>query len=216
MIVVFSGVDGAGKSTQIKHLTHFLGKQEKTSTVVWSRGGYTPGMEWVKKWVRKLSGRKIPDSGISKARSEVLSKKWVAYAWLTFAMLDLMILYGVLIRFRSFIGEIVVCDRYLIDTQLDFQRNFPQIKIEKMLLWRILKAVSPKADSYFLLWVPVAESIQRSIQKEDPFPNDQETLRWRLEKYMDNKFIAKEYLMIDCRNSVDDVSNEIQCHLNII
>ena len=49
MIIVFSGVDCAGKSTQIELLKkEFLG-QGIESQSLWSRGGYTPGFELLKK-----------------------------------------------------------------------------------------------------------------------------------------------------------------------
>ena len=59
MIIVFSGVDCAGKSTQIELLKkEFLG-QGIESQSLWSRGGYTPGFELLKKLLRIVIGKKV-------------------------------------------------------------------------------------------------------------------------------------------------------------
>ena len=49
MIVVFSGTDGSGKSTQIKILINEFRKQGFRAKYIWARGGYTPLFSALKK-----------------------------------------------------------------------------------------------------------------------------------------------------------------------
>jgi len=47
-IIVFSGLDCSGKSTQIDFLDRKFAKNNQRSFVFWSRGGYTSGYQKLK------------------------------------------------------------------------------------------------------------------------------------------------------------------------
>jgi len=210
MIIVFSGIDGAGKSTQIERLTQYLERDGKCVSVIWSRGGYTPGIEWLKNAVRKILKDKVPASGSSPERTKSLSSNWIGYVWLSLAMLDLLVLYGVVIRWRSLMGRVVICDRYLRDTELDFHHNFSKIKFQKMLLWKLLVLSSPKADASFVLWISVDESLRRSSLKNEPFPDNSSTLEWRLKEYLDTKrFPDSKYVRICCEQPLESIEAQV-------
>jgi hypothetical protein len=52
--------------------------------------------------------------------------------------------------------------------------------------------------------------MRRSNEKGEPFPDDEETLTWRLKAYMDEAvFPMDRYIRLDCRRSVAEVSQEI-------
>lgn len=183
-IVVFSGMDCAGKSTQIELLQNHLSANGKRSIVFWSRGGYTPGMNWIKSLLRRNpSSSAVPAAGPSEARTQAFSRPVVRKAWLSLAMIDLMLLYGVWLRWKKLQGYVVICDRFLGDTALDFELNFPTEPVQQWLLWRMLEAITPTPNAAFLLTIPVEESMRRSIEKEEPFPDSEETLAKRLDRY---------------------------------
>ena len=209
MIVVFSGMDCAGKSTQIDKLTRSFQKNGKRVFYIWSRGGYTSGIEWLKQMARLILGKRVPDTGRSKVRTQKLSKPWIARLWLTVAMLDLVILYGIVIRFRSLIGQVVICDRYLGDTALDFSLNFPHINFRQMWAWHLLLWVVPKPNYSFLLLLPASISMERSKLKKEPFPDDKDTLELRLQTYQSSHWFDG-YEVIDASKSIDDVGNSIR------
>lgn len=210
MLITFSGLDGAGKSTQIQRLEQWCERNNKKVVCLWARGGYTPGFEWLKKMLRLFLGRRLPPPGTSAVRLEKLARPRVARIWLGLAMVDLMLYWGIYLRYQRLRGRAVICDRYLDDTRLDFRRNFPAILFERSVLWRLLTWITPRPDASFLLWVQVAESLRRSREKGEPFPDDEPTLAWRLAAYMDETlFPDSRYMRLDCSLSVDTVAAKI-------
>ncbi len=184
-LITFSGLDGAGKSTQIALLTDYLLKSGRKPVYIWTRGGYTSVLQGLKTLSRRLLSRSLPPSGKSPQRSYAFSKWWVRRLWLSLSLLDLLWVYGVQIRWHRYRGRTVLCDRYVWDTAIDFRLNFPQEKLERYWLWRLLERISPQPDAAFLMLLSVEESVRRSEIKGEPFPDLVEVLRQRLAYYQD-------------------------------
>ncbi len=182
-LVTFSGLDGCGKTTQLDLLEAALRADGYRVRRVWSRGGYTEGVLWLKATARRLLGRRAPSPGPSAARSQALGRPWVRDVWLTVALLDLMRLYGVELRVAALRGDAVLCDRYLWDSLVDFEVNFPGSRVSERLLWRVLVAVSRRPDAAFFLEVDPAEGERRSLAKGDPFPEPLDARRRRRAEY---------------------------------
>lgn len=182
-MVVFSGLDGAGKSTQIGLLQATLRQRGYRCRYVWSRGGYTPMFELLKRVLRRAPGGVLPPSGNSSQRTQAFRKPWLRRLWLVLALIDLMWLYGCQLRWWRRQGYAVICDRYLWDTLIDFRLNFPAERVERWWLWKLLVWVAARPDAAFLLLIPVAESLRRSDIKGEPFRDSPEVLGQRLAQY---------------------------------
>ena len=209
-IIVFSGTDGSGKSSQIELLKRFFENQGCKVQVIWARGGYTPLFSFLKKILRILLAKKIPKAGENHSRSKMLKKKSISSTWLTIAILDLFLFYGVYVRVLSFLNFIVICDRYIEDTEIDFNRNFPGIFNSESLLWKLLIWSLPTPRQSFLLYVPVDVSLIRSKMKGEPFPDTPETLAFRLKAYLDESiFPSDKYHKIDCQKPIESINSEI-------
>ena len=116
-LILFSGIDGGGKSTQIERLTSVLRERWGEPVVFWSRGGYTPGFERLKRGLRRGTGSTImPPAGRSAERSRSLRRPWIRRAWLALAVLDLLWWYGVRVRGWRRRGRAVILDRYWLPT----------------------------------------------------------------------------------------------------
>jgi dTMP kinase len=211
MFLVFSGTDGAGKSTQIDLIKSYYESEGRRVSHIWARGGYTPGFNLIKKVLRLLAGKRLPSSGVSDNREAMIKKQSVSNLWLTIAILDLILFYAIYTRFLQFMGRIVICDRYIEDTYLDFTYNFGDSFNSAGILWRVLVMLAPKSSKAFLLTVPVDVSITRSKLKNEPFPDVPETLAWRLKQYNDEAiFPSNKFYKIDCQSSVDFVQQKIR------
>jgi len=214
-MIVFSGLDGAGKSTQINLLTDTYTKAGKTSIIFWSRGGYSPGMMLLKslfiKKKRKLE--ECDDSAIIN-RNKQFSNPLIRKTWLFLSILDLMYFYGVYIRFKELLGVKVICDRYIFDTSIDFRLNFPQEKVDKWLIWKLLNIIALKPKKHFVITISIEESIKRSKLKNEPFPDSIDVLKKRLNQYI--KFISNNssIVHVDGSKSIDSVNKIIMKEIN--
>ena len=204
-MIAFSGIDGAGKSTQIELLKTHFEQSEKKVELFWSRGGYSPGMMLLKSlFIKKKEIEECDESAII-IRDKQFSKPLIRKTWLFLSILDLIYFYGIYIRFKELLGIKVICDRYIFDTSIDFRLNFPQEKVEKWYLWRFLIFFAIRPKRHFVITIPVAESIRRSALKDEPFPDTLETLELRLKDYL--AFIAEKKFTvhIDGTKEIDDI-----------
>ena len=208
-MIAISGLDGAGKSTQIELLKDYFEGQGGKVKYFWSRGGYTPGMQAFKDFMRKFSSKKMPSQGPSKERDQSFSNPLVRKVWLSLAILDLVFFYGIYVRFKSFTGVKVICDRYIIDTSIDFRLNFPDENVDKWLIWKSMVFIAMRPKKHFVFTIPVEESLRRSKQKEEPFPDSEETLKTRLNDYLVFIDESSNVIHVDGTKKIDDISDFI-------
>lgn len=210
-LIVFSGTDGSGKSTQIRLLINEFHKKGFSTKYIWARGGYTPLFSALKKIFKVTSANKTHSRVKNHLRKRLLNKKWISKIWLNIATLDLLIFYVLYVRIMRNCTDVIVCDRYIQDTLIDFKQNFPDTFNEKSFLWKLLVLFAPKPNKSFLLFVPVHISILRSKMKKEPFPDSGESLTLRLQSYFDETIFSRDkYYKIDCQSSVKDISTKIK------
>jgi thymidylate kinase len=129
-------------------------------------------------------------------------------------MLDMFLLYALYLRFLHWAGRVVICDRYVADTRIDFSRNFPNQFSTSHWLWRLLVAATPRPDIHFLLYVPIGVSLARSREKDEPFPDSPATLEYRLNEYLNaTDFNLPEIVKIDCQSPIGLIQEEIQANV---
>jgi len=208
-LITFSGIDGAGKSTQIDHLMHSLRERQQPFIYLWSRGGYTSWFDFLKSLIRKVSGKAAPAPGHSSERDKMLGHGMIGRVWLFLAILDLMRLYGVVVRWHRLVGRVVLCDRYLWDTLIDFKINFPAINVELWFIWHLLERLCPVPDLAFFLYIPLTVSEERSLEKGDPFPEPIEKRARRHDLYMEIEKTRAKWYVIDGLKPVKEISNQI-------
>jgi thymidylate kinase len=215
-MIAFSGLDGSGKSTQIKLLQLFYLKSNKKVEILWSRGGYSPGMKFLKnvfKISKKTSKKERKER--DDFRDKSFSNPHILNVWLIFSILDLILLYGLYIKLKELFGTKIICDRFIYDTLLDFQLNFPKQKVEKWFLWKLLLFVSVTPVKHFVITIPVIESQYRSKLKNEPFPDSKEVLESRLKKYLKYVSTNKNVIHIDGTVKIENIHFEIVKELKL-
>lgn len=203
-LIAFSGIDGSGKSTQIELLTEYFRSQGTSAKYLWSRGGYTTLFDTLKDFSRRIAGKKLPAPGVSEQREQMLRKSSIQRLWLSIAILDLMRVYGIQVRWWLLRGRSVLCDRYIWDTLIDFKIAFPGIQIENWLLWKILVRVTPPPNASYLLMISLEESERRCKIKYEPFPD---TPKRRAQRHVLYRKLRKlgHWRVFDATKPVDDL-----------
>ncbi len=230
MLITVSGVDCAGKSTQIELLRQYFISIGKSCTVFWYRPGYSNEMQDLKKVIRPLldstcyikrgfdkwRGREKNESiagAADDAKSAEAPKKHTVPAplWLSTAIIDTAVQWGLKLRWLCRKYDVVICDRYIEDAKLDLMLKYPQYTWTDSTMQMLAKAL-PKPDRAFLLWIPADEMMKRAEIKQEPFPDDDHTRQMRYRAY---EFVAEQdnIILIDAARSVDETHREMLGHL---
>ena len=190
LTIALSGVDCSGKSTQRDLLMATLRSRGLAPVTIWTRAGNTPGLKAFKRVVFALMGKKRRDPGhVSDKpgryprRAANLPNPIKRRLWLTTALLDLLWVYAVKLRWWRWCGKTVVCDRYLLDCLVDFRVNFPDDRVEDRLLCRLLRSFSVRPDVAFCLLVPAELTMERARGKARFHWETLDVLQHRWEAY---------------------------------
>ena len=209
-----SGIDGSGKSTQLELIKQYFEKNKKPVVYLWTRGGSTPGINSLKSFIRILAGKKLPPSGNSVKRDQMLNRSWIQRIWLILAILDLLRIYSLSIRWWLFRGKVVICDRYLWDTLIDFTIMFPKVNVKDWYIRKQIVNLSPIPDRAALLIIPLALSEKRCSEKYDPFPDTPENRKLRYEQYQSFANLS-HWSVIDATRSEDVVFRDIMFNIDL-
>ena len=180
-IITFSGTDGAGKSTQIGVYTKYLEEKKIEYRVIWGRGGWTPGVELIKRIVRKDNGMSDEEKKVYREQIHANPKK--EKLLLIGSILDLYLYFGIYYRFLKLTNKVLICDRYIWDTQIDFKVIYPNINFEEWFIWKCLLPFLPKPNRSVMLLIDAEESERRCFEKKDKFPEPVERRRERIKLY---------------------------------
>ncbi len=210
LIITFSGIDGAGKSTQIRELQDHLDRRGIPFRTFRIRGGYTPIMQSLKRVVRAVLPGGVPAAGDLRARQSAFRHGWIRSCWIALALLDLALLVAVLLPLLRRLGWVVLCDRWYWDTLIDFRLHFARDRIERRALWLLLKRWTVHPDLPFLLWLPQDAMTARNAARAEPFPDPPAV---RIRRYEEYERMAAEqvgFIRIDAAVPLDRVTTEIR------
>lgn len=207
-LIVVSGVDCVGKSTQIEMLRAAEELRGAAVQVVWHRPGYSPALDLLRRLVRRVHPKALPTTADAAARERFFSNSRARRLWATIAVLDTLLRYALALRFYLLLGRVVVCDRYMEDGVLDLRLRFPELNVERWLLTRLTRLAIPRPDLHFLLTIPRATMLQRMDSKREPYPDPSDV---RDRRYAEYTQMARsgEFVVIDASKSIEAVHAEM-------
>ncbi len=182
MILSFSGIDSAGKTTQIELLYDYCCKNGIKVRKIWSKARGTPGVIWLKELVRKDKNMDMSEkTEYRNAVFESPKKKKLLYI---VSMLDLCWYWGLYYRVLNMRYKILICDRYLWDTYVELHKDFKGIDVDRSVLWKLVKAVTPKPKHSFVFIIPAEVSLARDHQKNAAGIENIEIKKNKIDLYM--------------------------------
>jgi dTMP kinase len=200
-MISFSGIDCSGKTTQIELVSQQFSNLGIKYEVIWSRGGYTPMISYLKNKLFKRSSLTLEE--IKEYSQKVNQHKIKRKLLLIASLLDLAIYYSIVLRIKEIFGTQLICDRYIWDTYIDFKIKYPESNFENGILWKNLLKTMIKPKLSFLLKIPAEVSIYRSSLKDEPFPESIDIRKTRISMYLTEAKKGKWCYQVDASEERD-------------
>lgn len=181
MIVSFSGIDSAGKSTQLDLLRAYCDRNRLRYVSKWSKARGTPFVVFLKKLVRR--DRKMDEHGKAEYRKAFFANPKKEKFLYRISLLDLWWYWSIHYRLLNLTHRFVFCDRYLWDTAVELQFDFPHVDLNSSVLWKIVRKCAAKPKISFVFFVPAEVSLQRDVQKNAAGIEDIELKRQKIAAY---------------------------------
>ena len=208
MIIVFSGIDSSGKTTQIDIFEKECKRRKLRVRKIWGKGRGTPGVLLIKGIVRGDRGMSAEQKKEYRAKVYKNSKK--RRLLLTASILDLWWYFGIWYRLLNMFNNVLICDRYLWDTYIDFQSEFPEFDIDNWRIWKIATILAPKPKHSFMFYISAEESYRRDQQKGDLTLDPIEVKVAKVDKYMKQMNSGKWEVIIDGTRERESISMQVK------
>lgn len=202
-MISFSGIDCAGKTTQIESLLDYFKKKNIRCMIIHSRGGYTPALEWMKNLIRSDKHGSAEMHAQYREAVHGNPRKRKMLLWMS--ILDMGLYYGVWFRLLELTGLMILADRYFWDSYIDFLMKYPEHDFKKWLVWKFAKAIYLKPKIALIYTIPADLSMYRSTLKDEPWPEPIEVRVDRIQHYMDEIHNNRWTHVIDATDSIDAV-----------
>ncbi|HPJ81971.1 MAG TPA: hypothetical protein PL103_07125 [Saccharofermentans sp.] len=212
-LLVLSGLDGTGKSTQANLLSEKLSESGYINQVVWNRWNpylSAPLIRLAKGLITSNPNAAETDySSFTKSKQKQMSKSYKRFLWLLLVCFE----YGSQVYYRllhaGFLNKIIISDRYIYDTLIDIAINFSLLPNEvHSLLHSRLFSIFPKPS--FVIFFDVTPSIG-ALRKSDGTP--QQYLEDRRPYYLElSKALCAP--IVDTDDPLNIVSDRVFSHVD--
>lgn len=208
MIVAFSGIDSSGKTTQIDIFENYCKEQRIRVGRQWGKGRATPIVMLIKGIVRR--DRRMNEEQKKEYRAKIYKNSKKRKLLLTASIVDLWWYFGLWYRIKNWTHQILICDRYIWDTYIDFRSEFPEFEIDNWLIWTIAVKLAPKTKHSFMFYITAEESYRRDQQKGDLTLDPLDVKIAKVDKYMKLINSGKWEVVIDGTRDRESISEEVR------
>ena len=192
--VTFSGLDGSGKSEQIKMLSRALHELGVKHTIVYSRIGRSTEISAVRYflgWLLQQIDRKSYKYRTDWFKTAVIS------IFIRLSILDILLRYTILYRIKSIGRDIILCDRYIFDSYIDLVALHDMCEPDNILAWRLVERFSPPPSLSILLSISASEANKREQAREGMYVEQIKASLHREELYKELAQKGKWDIVID-------------------
>jgi dTMP kinase len=206
LIISFSGLDGSGKTTQMKLLMDRLRELNYPIKYNYVRFACTKRINKIKSVLEKNNDESYSIANAQAENDDDLKKDSIfRRLYLYIAYLDLILEY-LIIRFHKKQGHVVICDRYYWDCYVIFQYKEIFKPIDKY-IWSHIKRIALEPDIPLYFKISAEDAYQRIMDREDDFES-LSRLKKRIELY-EKVELTVNWEIIDATKPIEEIQNRI-------
>jgi dTMP kinase len=167
-LIALCGIDGSGKTTQIKLLEKYLRQKGFRIKRVWFRWPAFLSYPFLAlcRFLGYTKWKTVSRSGVRYAERNFYRSRALARLWPWLFTLDVFIYSFLQIKVRRVLGYIILCDRFIPDIIVDMMCETKDYQLPKRLVGRLLFSLIPKNSK--LIVMDVAENIAYSRKNDVP------------------------------------------------